>query len=223
MCEDRERLIGYVYDECEPAERRTIDAHLGDCVDCRQEVRALRATRQDLLAWEVPEPGPLWRPFAAQRPAWSSIPAWAMAAAAGLVLAVGAAGGAMTHALRTAAAPAAVASNDPAAAAPALQSTVMRLEQRVRDLERSNETMGELVRVLSSRPAAGAREAEPGQSNVADLAHQLRALTERQDELSRTVTMMGMETMDLKSRQVGLQRRNEMLVSLSLGQSAATR
>ena len=62
MCEDRERLIGYVFDECDPVERRTIDAHLAECLGCRDEVRALRGTRQDLLAWDVPEPGPLWRP-----------------------------------------------------------------------------------------------------------------------------------------------------------------
>ena len=28
MCDDRERLIGYVYEECDPAERREIEAHV---------------------------------------------------------------------------------------------------------------------------------------------------------------------------------------------------
>ena len=37
MCDDRERLIGYLYDECDAVERRTIDAHLQECADCRAE------------------------------------------------------------------------------------------------------------------------------------------------------------------------------------------
>ena len=54
MCDERERLIGYVYDECEAAERRAVESHLEECVDCRQEIAALRSVRQDLLAWAVP-------------------------------------------------------------------------------------------------------------------------------------------------------------------------
>ena len=42
MCENRERLIGYVYDECDPAERAEIEAHLESCHTCRQEIRGLR-------------------------------------------------------------------------------------------------------------------------------------------------------------------------------------
>lgn len=98
MCDERERLIGFVYDECEDAERREIEAHLGSCEVCRTEIHALRSVREDLLAWDVPDHGSVWRPFVPmQRTAWwRQVPAWAMAAAAGLVFAVGAAGGAVT-------------------------------------------------------------------------------------------------------------------------------
>lgn len=224
MCEDRERLIGYVYDECDSAERRTIEAHLGDCVDCRDEVRALRATRQDLLAWEVPQPGLLWRPMPQPRSSWQQLPVWAMAAAAAVILVVGAAGGAVTQALLPApgGAPSQVATVAPTTRTQDEHATIAALEQRVRDLETSNATMGELVRVLSNRPAASS-QATPVNVNAADLAQQIRQLAERQDELSRTVMTMGMETVDLKNRQVGLQKRNEMLVSYTLGQNAGGR
>lgn len=99
MCDERERLIGYVYDECDTAERRVIDAHLESCGVCRDEIRALRGVREDLLAWDVPEHGSVWRPFAPARvtPWWREVPAWAMAVAASLVFALGAAGGMVTH------------------------------------------------------------------------------------------------------------------------------
>jgi len=101
MCEERERLIGYVYEECNLDERRTIEAHLESCHVCRNEIGGLRRARQELLAWEVPDQPPVWRPVApaAAPSAWSVIPAWALTAAAGLLVMVGAAGGAMTYAL----------------------------------------------------------------------------------------------------------------------------
>jgi len=103
MCDERERLIGYVYDECDDGERRRIDAHLEECGTCRTEIGGLRRVRQDLLAWDVPEPeyDSVWRPFAPPNttPWWREVPAWAMAAAAAAVFAVGAGGGVVTHAL----------------------------------------------------------------------------------------------------------------------------
>ena len=100
MCHERERLIGYVYDECDRGERQFVETHLGSCAMCREELGALRQVRQDLLAWEVPEHGSVWRPFAPPRPAlsWRDVPAWAMAAAAGAIFFVGAAGGVATRA-----------------------------------------------------------------------------------------------------------------------------
>ena len=62
MCEERERLIGFVYDECDAAERRTIEEHLETCPTCRREIAGLRGVRQDLLAWSVPEHESVWRP-----------------------------------------------------------------------------------------------------------------------------------------------------------------
>lgn len=99
MCDERERLIGYLYDECDATERRAVSSHLETCRTCRDEIAAFRDVRQDLLAWEVPAHEPVWRPLpSAVIPSWRDIPVWAMAAAAGLVFAIGAAGGVATHA-----------------------------------------------------------------------------------------------------------------------------
>jgi len=101
MCNERERLIGYVYDDCDAGERAAIARHLEECEACRHEIGALRGVRHDLLAWEVPEHAPVWRPFAPPRvrASWRDIPAWAMAAAASLMFVAGAAGGVLTHVL----------------------------------------------------------------------------------------------------------------------------
>jgi hypothetical protein len=92
MCDERERLIGFLYDEVDAIERRHIEAHLEGCPECRAEIAGLQNTRQDLLAWDVPTHEPVWRPVVPERPrpsAWQQVPAWAMAAAATAVLASG--------------------------------------------------------------------------------------------------------------------------------------
>jgi anti-sigma factor ChrR (cupin superfamily) len=83
MCNERERLIGYVYDEVDAAERAVIDRHVESCAECRDEIRGFRSVREDLLAWDVPEHGSVWQPFAPARrtPWWRDVPAWAMAVA----------------------------------------------------------------------------------------------------------------------------------------------
>jgi hypothetical protein len=100
MCTERDRLIDYVYNECDAPERDRMQRHLDACDECRAEVTSLRSVREDLLAWDVPAHESVWRPFA---PApvtvwWRQVPAWAMAAAAGLVIVSGAAGGAAIQA-----------------------------------------------------------------------------------------------------------------------------
>ncbi len=100
MCNERDRLIAYIYDECDATERDAVRQHLDGCDECRVAVRGLRSVREDLLAWDVPAHGSVWQPFAPAKPAawWRQVPAWALAAAASLVLLSGAAGGAMAHA-----------------------------------------------------------------------------------------------------------------------------
>jgi hypothetical protein len=99
MCDERERLLDYLYDACDPVERRTVERHLEGCDACRDEVSGLRAVRLNLLAWDVPEHGSVWKPFAPARvsPWYREVPAWALAAAASLVFMLGLAGGVVSR------------------------------------------------------------------------------------------------------------------------------
>ena len=99
MCEQREQLLDYLYDEASPAGRRDTESHLEGCDECRDEIRAFRNVREDLLAWGVPNPPSVWTPFApAPVVAWhKQVPAWAMAAAASLMFVLGTAGGFVAH------------------------------------------------------------------------------------------------------------------------------
>src|SRR3989442_1699327 len=98
QCGDPSALTSYLYDECEPAERRAIEAHLAICTTCAEEVQALRATRARLASWAPPTAALGFRIVAsAEKPAserdpapvltsprwWQRpLPAWAQAAAA---------------------------------------------------------------------------------------------------------------------------------------------
>lgn len=149
MCDERERLIGYVYDDCDPAERRAIEEHLEDCGTCRAEISGLRSVRQDLLAWDVPPHDAIWRPLPAARvlPWYRQVPAWAMAAAAGVMFLVGAAGGVVTHALVPHTQPTTtVVSGSPLQTIPAgvTESRLSEVEQRMVEMMRAE---------LSKRPA----------------------------------------------------------------------
>ena len=55
MC-DKELLVGYLYDEVDAAERRTMESHLLACAECRGELKDLRGTRTRLAAWAPPTP-----------------------------------------------------------------------------------------------------------------------------------------------------------------------
>jgi hypothetical protein len=93
MC-DKERLVGYLYDELDDAERRVFEAHVEVCADCLAEVGSLRATRGVIAAWAPPERElelRVVRGAAPPPPRRASLPAWGLAAAATLVLATAAA------------------------------------------------------------------------------------------------------------------------------------
>jgi len=103
-CGNQEALIGYLYYECEPAERAAVAAHLAICPHCAAEAEAFRATRGSLAAWTPPEAQLGFRivsdavPDHVIRPArwWRQpLPAWAQAAAAVLIFGVGAGLGAL--------------------------------------------------------------------------------------------------------------------------------
>jgi negative regulator of sigma E activity len=108
MCDERERLVDYLYNECEPAERRTVEQHLEACPTCRSEISELRAVRLDLLAWDVPQHESVWKPFAPARlkPWYREVPGWALAAAASLTFMLGMGGGIVSQSFLAPASPA---------------------------------------------------------------------------------------------------------------------
>lgn len=97
LCDDKDTLIAYLYDEIDPVVRRRVEEHLRVCAACTAELTALSSLRVELASWSAPEAGLdfqfVRKPAQDLRPAawWSGVPVWAQAAAAILVLAVGAA------------------------------------------------------------------------------------------------------------------------------------
>jgi BMFP domain-containing protein YqiC len=104
MCDEKELLVGYVYDDMPDGDRVAFEAHLRGCADCRIEVKALRGVRGDLAVWAPPEPDfgfrvvrggrnaaehDVPRAIAPSVPSWRAYwtPAAGLAAAAVLVLA----------------------------------------------------------------------------------------------------------------------------------------
>jgi len=160
MCDERERLIGYVYDECGDEERGLVDEHLESCETCRDEISGLRATRQDLLAWEVPDHGSVWKPFVPARvtPWYREVPAWAMAAAAGVMVVLGVSGGAVAQALiprEATPAPAAITSTHVDDAA--RRAELIALERRIADSMRADlAQLDRRVKLVSQQNAAPA-------------------------------------------------------------------
>jgi len=95
MC-NHERLLDYLYDELRADERKAFEIHLRDCVDCRTELSALGSTRHALALWSPPDPELGFQIVRNPQPAprrtfWSLAPTWGLAAAAVLLLSVGAA------------------------------------------------------------------------------------------------------------------------------------
>ena len=211
-CGDNPALVGYLYGECEPAERRAIDQHLLICPACAAEVETLGATRIQLAAWAPPDarlgfrvvsdapsfdsarnttdtPAPVVRPSRW----WAQpIPAWAQVAAAGLIFAAGLSLGvwrgtapASTAALTTAAAaPATVAGTRTAAVAGAASADdLAALEQRLR------------AEMTLMRTAAPAGRAVATSVSEAQILERVRALIDeseqrQQRELALRVTQV---------------------------------
>ena len=179
MCDERERLIGFVYDECDADERREIARHLEECGTCRTEIAGLRDVRQDLLAWDVR--GRAGRVAAdggaRDRAVVETVPVWAMAAAASVMFVIGAAGGLLTHALMSDRAPAVTADarTGPSTAAVTARATDdQTLHQRIIDVLRAELASQQAARtsravctsgddgVDRSRAAAAAAEHDGG-------------------------------------------------------------
>ena len=147
-CGDHGALVSYLYDECTPAERRAIAAHLVICGACTEELIALGGTREHLASWTPPDAQLGFRITPEQstsnvlRPArwWRQpMPAWAQAAAAIVIFATGTMLGALRGVMQPAdgQGPATARSNttvvaNTSSAAPITRADLVALEQRLR-------------------------------------------------------------------------------------------
>jgi putative zinc finger protein len=218
MCDERERLIGFVYDECDASERELIEAHLDACSTCRTEISALRDVRQDLLAWRVPAHEPIWRPLpvaaAPVLPWWRQVPAWALATAASLMFVSGLAGGALASAWLPRTAP--EAGRQTAAAAVVTPAELTQAEQRIIQLMRRELSGIDHKVSMAAAPAAPARVVNA--SFPTSLAAEMRGLQteseERDRKLLEVITQTNMDLARMRSR-----LRDDVLAELRTGGS----
>jgi anti-sigma factor RsiW len=204
MCDEREPLLAYLYGESDPEERRRVESHLESCESCRDELAGLRSVREDLLAWDVPDHGSVWKPFTPARPVWSwrDLPASTMAAAAVVVMALGATGSVAANALlaksaqverpvpalMTAglpAAPGGVSVRKPAVASTVTPAELAALEARVLDEVNRRVQPGPVQASLTSSDYDKLLQC------IVELNKGLAASNRRVAELSATVAQIG--------------------------------
>jgi hypothetical protein len=188
-CEEKDRLVGYLYDECSAAERSAVEAHLSRCAICAAELDGLRGVRTHLAGWTEPRVDLGFRitrdPVAPMPHRSWTIPAWAQAAAAVLVLAAGAGlanlqieygSGGLTLRTGWGSAPGNVA---PTAEAPAPKvatvEQLQELEQRLRAALASTQ----------STPLAGSPAPRAAAAGSPELAPQIRAIVAESEERQR--------------------------------------
>ena len=213
MCDQREKLLGYVYDEGDAADRAEVQKHLDQCPDCRAEIAGLRSVRNDLLAWEVPAHAPVWRPFVAAPvvPWWKQVPTWALAAAAAVVLLLGATGSVIAQAVMPSRQVATTATNQSPiqTATPvgtsvelsAAQARLIALEQQLGDTGARIERISN--RSLSAREVEGDHNAMVSQLQD-NFRAQLLIIKSLREDLDRISTTAATKYADLEIRVANL-------------------
>jgi len=95
MCDRKELLVSFLYDEIDSASKREFQAHLKTCVDCRDELGELGATRAQIAMWTPPDADlgfRIVRETESPKRRWFQwSPAWGFAAAVIVLLAISAA------------------------------------------------------------------------------------------------------------------------------------
>ena len=167
-CDDKQRLIAFLYGEASEREHAEVEAHLAGCATCAEEADELRAVRVDLAAWQPPDADlgfRIVREGVTTSRRWWHVPAWApMAMAAGLLLALAASVqveyGNGTIVVRsgwvTGGAPAATAARGPAALAAAPTGQTASTAMSEADVRAALASLESRLRaeMATSRPAA---------------------------------------------------------------------
>ncbi|MDP1569880.1 MAG: zf-HC2 domain-containing protein [Vicinamibacterales bacterium] len=224
-CDDKDRLVAYLYDELDAASRTGVDAHLRQCEACAAELAGLGGVRRELVGWQPPDVAlgftivPVGiAPAAAAPPRslWQEVPAWARLAAAVLVMAIGlsvanvqvrydAEGMVVTTGWMTPAAPQVAREAVPVAAVPAAaaasdeawRTELTALEQRLR----ADLAAPAPLAVAGTRPASPAFDADDLLARVTALVEESE-LRQRQ-ELAYRLTQF--------NRDMEMQRRADLV------------
>lgn len=222
MCDERERLIGFVYDECDAEERRRVEDHIDACSTCRAEISALREVRQDLLAWRVPLHEPVWRPLPVAVPVmpwYRQVPAWALAAAASVMFVSGVAGGALASAWlpRAAAVNAARGSETvapivtPAQLTQAEQRIIQLMRAELSGIDRELSGIDRKVQQVSTSAGSGRVVNASFSSELAEQVRGLQTSTEERDE--RLFELINLATNDIARVQKRVRELTEVHAS----------
>ncbi len=226
MCDSKEQLVSYLYDELDAAGREIFDQHLTSCAECHGEVAGLRSTREVLASWAPPEPDFGFRIVrgAAAPPAppvrWFR-PAWGLAAAAVLVLAAAAAvanvevrygqDGLVVRTGWTHGSPASGAASVAATAGPVPVGVtdLSAVERRLQDLEAASVVHARAVTRDTGSPS---RSSDETLRRVRELLRQSEAL--QQQELALRVTALAREVdRRLAMVQLGLEGNSRAAVA----------
>lgn len=197
QCGDNTALVSYLYDECEPAERLAIDAHLALCAACTAEIATLESARLQLASWTPPESDlgfAIVRPqaSASREPAprrWSinpgawlgrPLPVWAQVTAACLIFGIGLSLGVLRGTTPSATEVAATATGESSTQITA--TDLAALERRLRaEMEalRAPAAGTGAVQPVSTGPLAGTAEQR---ASHAQLLAQVRALIDESEQ-----------------------------------------
>jgi hypothetical protein len=209
----REDIISLLYDDGDAAERSRARDHLAQCVPCRIEYTDLKGVRKTLTTWSLPAAEPVAQPRKTA-PRWVSA---GLAAAAGLVIGIGATT-VGRNVLFLTASETAVAANPatqtstpataPATSASAQFVSYDQLQSALKDQEnRYLAEIADLRRTLVQNTGAPAQLARGGSDALA-IERLLKASEERQARA-------------LEARLVGLRNENELQRQYDMAQVAA--
>jgi hypothetical protein len=177
-CGDKNALVAYLYEECEPELRDVISGHLTRCDACSNEIDGLGWTRRRLEVWTPPMPAlgfQMPEPVQDSRLPWwrAPMPAWAQAVAAllifGVGLSAGLARGPVTAPQVSSNPPA--ASPDPAPADGPTRTDLAQLEERIKS------------EIAQMRTATPVRQVVP--SSDEDVMKKVEALLAQSEERQR--------------------------------------
>ena len=212
MCDSKELLVSFLYDEIDPVSRRAFRHHLTTCAECRDELAELSDTRSQIATWTPPDADlgfRIVRESETPKRRWLHVsPAWGLAAAATLLLAIGAGianldirygndGLVVRTGWKHRDALAQQQPASPNATPVDWKAQAEQLDRRLRDLERS----------MSGRPQAPTQNASTADMSDAELLQRVREIVSQSEtRQQRVVATRLTEAM----REVDAQRRLDL-------------